>query len=164
MNRSNPKRAWFFAPLLALALVGAVVAADHMVLQDRMTPEEFKAAGLDKLTPEELAALNSFLGRDDAKRVAEQVRAEQNAVAGFGSHTTPDNQPIVSRLIGRFDGWHGKTTFRLENGQIWQQNDTGELAGVHMDAPMITIRPGISGSWWLRAEGRKSQIKVKRIH
>jgi hypothetical protein len=149
--------------LLGLALATCAFAADHLVLQDRMTPEEFKAAGLDKLTPEELANLNAFLGRDNAKRVEEVKRAEQNAVAGFGGHSTPNNEPIVSRLIGRFDGWDGKTVFRLENGQVWQQSETGELAGVHMDAPMITIRPSFSGAWWLTAEGRKSQIKVKRI-
>jgi hypothetical protein len=164
MTRFFPHRAWLLAPALLLAFAAAAWAADKMVLQDRMTPEEFKAAGLDKLTPAELASLNAFLGRDDAKRVAEVKRAEEQAVAGFGGHSTPNNEPIVSRLIGRFDGWDGKTTFRLENGQVWQQNDTGELAGVHMDAPMITIRPGVSGSWWLRAEGRKSQVKVKRIH
>jgi hypothetical protein len=149
--------------LLGLALATAAFAADHLVLQERMTPEEFKAAGLDKLSPEELANLNAFLGRYNAKRVEEVKRAEQNAVAGFGGHTTPNNEPIVSRLIGRFDGWDGKTVFRLENGQIWQQSESGELAGVHMDAPMITIRPSFSGAWWLTAEGRKSQIKVKRI-
>jgi hypothetical protein len=149
--------------LLGLVLATVALAADHVVLQDRMTPEEFKAAGLDKLTPEELASLNAYLGRDDAKRVAEIKRAEQNAVAGFGGHVTPDNAPIVSRLVGRFDGWDGKTVFHLENGQVWQQSETGELAGVHMDAPMITIRPSFSGAWWLTAEGRKSQIKVKRI-
>lgn len=156
-----------FVAALCLAFATLAVAAgkddDTMVLQDQMTPEEFKAAGLDKLTPDELARLNAFLGRETAKRVEERKRAEQVAVAGFGGHVTPNNEPIVSRLIGRFDGWEGKTIFRLENGQVWQQSDTGELAGVHMDAPMITITPSFSGAWWLTAEGRKSKVKVKRI-
>lgn len=138
-------------------------AADKMVLQDRMTPEEFKAAGLDKLSPEELATLNAFLGRESAKQVEESRKKEKFAVAGFGGHVTEGNAPIVSRLIGRFDGWEGKTVFKLENGQVWQQSESGELAGVHMDAPMITITPSFSGAWWLTAEGRKSKIKVKRI-
>ena len=155
-----------FVAILCLAFVPLAVAADKddkVVLQEQMTPQEFKAAGLDKLTPEELATLNAFLGRETAKQVAETRRAEQLAVAGFGGHVTPDNAPIVSRLIGRFDGWEGKTIFRLENGQVWQQSEHGELAGVHMDAPMITITPSFSGAWWLQAEGRKSKVKVKRI-
>jgi hypothetical protein len=146
-----------------LAFVAPAFAADKKALQERMTPEEFKAAGLDKLTPEELANLNTFLGRDTEKRAVELKEAEERAVAGFGGHITPNNEPIVSRLVGRFDGWEGKTVFRLENGQVWQQSDTGELAGVHMDAPMITITPSFSGAWWLSAEGRKSKVKVKRI-
>ena len=159
----NRIRVLAVATCLAFATFTVAIAADKMLLQDRMTAEEFKAAGLDKLTPEELSSLNAYLGRETAKRVDEVKRAEANAVAGFGGHITPDNAPIVSRLIGRFDGWEGKTVFRLENGQIWQQSESGELAGVHMDAPMITIRPSFSGAWWLTAEGRKSQIKVKRI-
>jgi hypothetical protein len=152
-----------FVAIACLAFASFAIAADKMVLQDRMTPEEFKAAGLDKLTADELATLNAYLGRETAKQVAETRKKEQLAVAGFGGHVTPDNAPIVSRLVGRFDGWSGKTVFKLENGQVWQQSEHGDLAGVHMDAPMITITPSFSGAWWLTAEGRKSKAKVKRI-
>ena len=52
-------------PLLmsvALAIPLAATAADPYVpLQQRMTPEEFKAAGLDKLSPSELKNLDAWL-------------------------------------------------------------------------------------------------------
>jgi len=47
---------------IALALPVAAFAADQYVpLQQRMSPEEFKAAGLDKLSPDELKNLDNWL-------------------------------------------------------------------------------------------------------
>ena len=52
---------------VALCLALAAIAPAHAQrtvsgdLQSEMTPSEFKAAGLDKLSPAELAALNGWL-------------------------------------------------------------------------------------------------------
>src|SRR5690606_39757604 len=55
-----PVRSFLFAALL---FVAAPVAAQQPAIQAQMTPEEFKAAGLAKLSAEELARLNAWLGR-----------------------------------------------------------------------------------------------------
>ena len=66
--------------------------AQQPPIERQMTPEEFKAAGLDKLTPEELARLNAWLGRtisseaDKAAQAAtEKVKHESRGFFDFGS-------------------------------------------------------------------------------
>ena len=49
---------WFF---LAMLLVAAPLSGQTISVTSLMTPQEFHAAGLHKLTPEELAALNGWL-------------------------------------------------------------------------------------------------------
>ena len=49
--------------LLAFA-AGSASAQEFSSLEERMSAKEFKEAGLDKLTPEELARLNAWLGQE----------------------------------------------------------------------------------------------------
>ncbi len=54
----------FLLCIAALATGGAASAAgDFSTLEERMTDAEFRAAGLDRLTAEELANLNDWLAR-----------------------------------------------------------------------------------------------------
>jgi hypothetical protein len=69
---------------------------------------------------------------------------------------------IRSRYVGEFTGWDGKTVFRLENGQVWQQVRSGRLAW-RADSPMVTIKRGFFGSYRLSVEGVNKQVYVKRI-
>ena len=48
---------------VTLALVGGLVRATGPDVRVLMTPEEFQAAGLDKLSPQELEALNRWVVR-----------------------------------------------------------------------------------------------------
>ncbi|MBT8145028.1 MAG: hypothetical protein KJO55_10025, partial [Gammaproteobacteria bacterium] len=45
---------------------------------------------------------------------------------------------ITSRYDGEFTGWTGKTLFRLENGQVWRQSESGRFRA-NLDRPMVTI-------------------------
>src|SRR6266481_8201824 len=65
-------------------------------IQQIMTPEEFKAAGLSKLTPDELAKLNAWL--QGYRQVTEQA-AEKKATAR-AARTKMD--VLVSRVDGAF--------------------------------------------------------------
>lgn len=78
-------------------------------VKELMTPSEFKSCGLEKLSREELARLDSWL-RFYTLRF---IRA-------FARERSPD--VIESRIEGEFEGWDGDTIFELENGQIWQQS------------------------------------------
>ena len=93
--------------------------------------------------------------------------APSQAEADFGSERLDggkgsDVDEIRSRYVGEFTGWDGKTIFRLENGQVWQQTRSGRLAW-RADSPMITIKRGMLGGYRLSVEGVNKQVYVKRI-
>jgi hypothetical protein len=69
---------------------------------------------------------------------------------------------IVSRYVGEFTGWDGKTIFTLENGQVWQQIQSGRLSWKATN-PEITIKRGYLGGYRLSVEGVNKTVRVKRI-
>ena len=59
MPITRPRTVW--NSLVLLALLGfAAAASAQPPIEKQMTPEQFKAAGLDKLSPMELANLNAW--------------------------------------------------------------------------------------------------------
>jgi hypothetical protein len=85
----------------------------------------------------------------------------------FGLERVEDAQDediklIQSRYVGEFTGWDGQTTFPLQNGQVWQQIESGRMAWRATD-PMITIKRGFMGSYMLSVEGVNKKVRVKRI-
>lgn len=167
-------------PLLPL-LVGALLAApgvsaqpDFSSLEERMTGREFREAGLDKLSEEELANLNDWLeqnldqpiadtapdGDDDSletrqeirRQVEEEMRAEQEG----------DKSEIVTTIPGHFTGWEGRTVFELANGQVWRQT-TGGSHRFSVEDPTVVIYPVSFGGWRLRLEEGGPSIGVERV-
>ncbi|HHT9138744.1 MAG TPA: hypothetical protein ACFYEK_16055 [Candidatus Wunengus sp. YC60] len=81
-------------------------------LRQLMTVSEFKDCGLDKLTDEELAKLNSWL-----------QNYTKHVVDAFNKSTSLSSPDVIeSHIEGDFEGWEGETIFKLDNGQIWQQS------------------------------------------
>src|SRR2546427_11458076 len=64
-------------------------------IKEMMSPEEFKAAGLNKLSPEELEKLNAWLQgyRETTEKVTEKKTEKRVAGKSFFHH-----EPIVSRV------------------------------------------------------------------
>ena len=149
------------ALVLALAAFGAQ-AQDFSSLEERMSDAEFKAAGLDKLTPEELAALNAWLQHRTAGTApaATYVPPSEDRT---GFRDAPDTDGVVSRIAGEFTGWSGSTQFTLENGQVWEQAEATSMRGVSVDSPAVTIRPAFMGSWLLKVEGFNQTVRVRRV-
>lgn len=99
--------------------------------------------------------------------VGEGPAAVATTEGGFGLERVEDDQrsevkEIRSRYVGEFTGWDGKTVFRLENGQVWQQIQSGRMSWKATN-PMITIKRGFMGSYVLRVEGVNKTVRVKRI-
>ena len=158
----------FIAIVLTLASFTAFAQSREAApIERQMTADEFKAAGLDKLSAEELARLNAWLSRNAPSKAAiEQAREEgrQEVVKKHkGFFDFGDGQPITSRLVGEFKGFDAKRQYTLENGEVWQQTDATTLYGVRGTNLPVTIRPGALGAWWMRVEGSGVQAKVKRI-
>jgi hypothetical protein len=156
--------------LCVAAAAPLAFAQQFSSLEERMSTADFKAAGLDKLSPEELAKLNAFIRNEVNVRTEQAHEAgarEQNrndaARIGFLDYHGDRNE-IVSRIPGTFKGWSGGTTFTLENGQVWRQIDDSTLAGVHVENAVVHITPSLVGNgWFLQVEGYGSYAKVERV-
>lgn len=167
-----PVRALAFAfALVFVALVAPAGAQDATPpgLRQRMGADQFHAAGLDKLTPEELARLDAWLNQTlgvETKKAADQAAAltqnrieqETRGFFNFGS-----SEPIVSALVGRFNGFARNRLYTLANGQQWRQVDDATLTGVHLDAPEVRINPSMIGNvWYMAVKGYNTRAKVVR--
>jgi hypothetical protein len=116
-------------------------------IQQMMTPEEFQAAGLNKLSPEELQKLDAWL--QGYRQVTEQA-AEKKATAR-AERTKMDL--IVSRVDGSFYGLTGRTVIRLEDGTVWKQANADDRYRPKVtDHPAAAVIHGIFG-YKMRIEG-----------
>ncbi len=143
---------------LALFLTALpVMAQQFSSLEERMSAADFKAAGLDKLSPQQLRFLDDWL------RTHEPVKA----VTASGQPVFyPENQPrdkFSTHLVGQFNGWAGHSTFTLDNGQVWKQAESGAYSCPSIDNPEVTIKPMILGSWLMYVQGCNESVRVERI-
>jgi len=109
-------------------------------LGETMRPEEFKAAGLDKLNEDELQHLDAYLqgyrqaaqkkaseqakvkADEEIKKAnekAEKATEEANRTSSVSARTKLDT--LVSRVDGNIEGIKGATMIRLEDGSVWKQ-------------------------------------------
>lgn len=149
---------------LAALFSGSVLAQSFSSLEERMTEAEFKAAGLDKLSPEELARLNAFIAGETGKAASALPAATPaQDMRGFSQPTGPDGS-IVSSITGEFRGWSKVgERFRLDNGQVWQIADSSSRLKVNLTNPEIIIEPGVLGAWYMKVSGYNTRARVKRI-
>ena len=156
-----------FAVCLSLAIPLAF-GQQFSSVEERMSSADFKAAGLDKLSPEELAKLNAFIRNEVDRRAAqaheagirEQDRNDASKI-GFRDYHG-DRDEIVSGIVGEFHGWDGGTSITLENGQVWRQTEPDRFV-IRLDHAVAHIKPGLMGTWFLQVEGYGSTTKVERV-
>jgi len=165
----------FLISFLTLSISVSLLAAEGFSsLEEQMTGKEFMAAGLGKLSAEELAALNAWIRarslatldspKAGAAATAAVVADTEQDMRGFRTESDePDRTTITSRIVGRFNGWDGQTVFKLENGMIWGQADKDKFWVKEIENPVVTIEPGMFGTWRLSVEGYNSNCRVERI-
>ena len=113
--------------ILGLAEPARAAQETEGSIQQMMSAEEFRAAGLNKLSPEELQKLDAWL--QGYRQVAEKkatARAERTKL-----------DLLVSRVDGSFNGLTGATVIRLEDGTAWKQANADD----HF-RPRVTGHPG----------------------
>jgi hypothetical protein len=152
-------RRFIVVALVLCSLAGGTAFAQQFsTLEERMTYAEFKAAGLEKLSPEELAALNSWLAGKStvAATPAQDTRGFEGRTSAAGA--------VVSSIPGTFKGWKGKgDRFTLANGQVWEVTDSGTRLSVTVENPTVTVEQGALSAWFLRVDGYNARARVKRI-
>lgn len=147
---------------LALALSAGVVAQTSApTLEERMSQADFAASGLDRLSPEQLNFLNAWLGSKGLSAAVAPIRKRDGTMAFYPDEG--DRDVVESRIDGEFTGWRGRTIVKLENGQKWQQSESGSYGDVNMTNPTVTIKPMSLGSWLIVVKGCNCSVRVKRI-
>ena len=155
------------ALVLAVALACASLAAHAAPpIEQQMTPEQFKAAGLDKLSPQELAHLNAWLNNTlevettkAASLAKDKVEQENRGFLAFGK-----SDPIVAKISGEFRGFARGRSWTLDNGQVWEQVDNASLVGARKTDPQVRITPSIIGNnWYMQIDGYNTRASVRRV-
>lgn len=181
MNIFSQARVLLLAPLLLAHASGGEFTQS-------LTPEKVQAAGLAKLTPQELAELETLVELYKAGALAKAVAAtasppvfQSEPSAAKPKKPMPDwvgalitlkraenapakRQTMESRIAGDFDGWSGRTNFRLENGQVWTQVNNGSYDYTPaLKSPKVRIFPAMLGTFWLEIEGVGQRCRVKPL-
>lgn len=155
--------------MVVLGLTGAsLLAADAPPsLRAIFSLEEFSGAGLDKLSPTELAKLETALAAHRAALTAPAKQAKSTA-RDFGSEqiakpAVDTGAELRSRIEGTVTDLSGRSVFVLENGQVWQQRIPDK---VYVPRPLVnpevTLTRGLAG-YKMDIEGMTRTIFVKRI-
>ena len=174
MNTAIKRRA-----ILIIALLFVQSAATAGEFARTLTPEKMQAAGLTKLTPEELARLETLVQRYKAGEAA-LPKAQGATTAKTGkllpawvgalitlerTESKPEkSDALESQLAGNFSGWSGRTTFRLDNGQLWTQaNSDSYVYAPTLKSPKVKIYPASFGTFWLEIEGVNKRCRVRPV-
>ena len=155
-----------FSLALVALLALAPAAYAQPPIEQQMTPEQFKASGLDKLSSQELANLNAWLNNTlevettkAAKLATDKVETENRGFLSFGK-----SDPIVGKIVGEFRGFAIGRSWTLDNGQVWEQVDSASLAGARKTDPQVRITPSVIGNkWYMQIEGYNTRAGVRRV-
>lgn len=157
---------------------GPLHAQQAIVLKQQMGSAEFNQAGLDKLSPAELARLEQWLATH-ATELASAVPASAVSSASVAadkgaSRSTASSEKkvaaaakkasriVVSPIAGRFTGWRPGSVIVLQNGQKWRISDDSSLTLTRpMDSPVATVKAGVLGGWMLKIEGYNTSGRVQ---
>lgn len=122
--------------------------AQNVSLRQLMTPEEFKAAGLNKLSSEQLGRLENFLRGYREQTVQQTTKATEERVTKTvqakvdppPSRDQATHQSTVENSInGPFLGLKGRTRVVLKDGSIWQQANDNDKFLCNLQSPDVVL-------------------------
>ncbi|MDE3073310.1 MAG: hypothetical protein KGJ63_11335 [Pseudomonadota bacterium] len=147
--------------LLVLPLVCVSAQALQAAgLQQRMSSSEFKAAGLDKLSPQELANLDRWLQAHRHDKVVTRVVDASGKPVFYAGQK---RRKIETHLVGHFGGWQGHNVMTLDNGQVWEQVGSETPPCMTSDHPAVKVKPSIMGNWLMYVHGCNDDVHVRRV-
>lgn len=131
----------------------------------RIPPEVFESAGLTKLSAQEFGSLNAwieaYVDHETEKALRTGIEANPNLPAqGAELHPNP-LEVIESQIDGEFEGWNGDTTYRLQNGQLWQQASFSQGPARALNPTVIIFRQ--MGGYRMKVEGVPGVVAVKLV-
>lgn len=138
-----------------------------------LTVAEWKRAGLDRLSPDEIGVIDAALIRQQSGATAhlqQELATVRTAVASktspaliqkFGLPLFDDGDwRTMPPLRAKVEKWEGGNRFKLDNGQIWEGFEpiTYELVGKEIE---IQARP--HGQFALGVDGVNTTLRVMRL-
>jgi hypothetical protein len=150
------------ALLLTLALCGLSAHAQQTEgLQQRMSQAEFEAAGLNRLSPQELQNLDNWLHAHG--KIATRMVDSSGAPVFYADKAKRSR--IDAHIKGHFSGWNGANEYTLDNGQAWQQvhSDSDIVSCMTADNPSAKVKPAAIGTWLMYVSGCNGTVHVKRV-
>jgi type II secretory pathway pseudopilin PulG len=180
--------------IAAVVLPSAAVADDAADrLRALIGDGTYQAAGLDALSEQQRVVLEAWLnGRLQQRAVPMPGTTVSYSTPGTGGGSTAavddprlttevgedgrthvrmafglddsGQDSMESFIDGAFEGWDGTTTFRLQNGTIWEQvNPNDELVVPRaVTNPAVSIERGYFG-YRFRVEGFNKRTQVRRV-
>jgi hypothetical protein len=142
-------------PILSVA-VSAADTESFPGVKNLMKADEYKAAGLDRLTPKERDVLNQWLIKYTAFEAPVILRTNKEV------KEVEKQFELTARIKQPFTGWSGKTVFYLDNGEIWQQRLTGRYS-YSKDDTAVLIDKNFMGFHVMTLISTGQSIGVKRI-
>lgn len=151
-------------PVLALPLLLAACLPLHAqqtdLLRQQMGARAYQRAGLDKLSADQRHYLADWITAH-ASELAAPVPASAAHTASAATHAAPAHATVQSHLVGSFKGWQPGAVLVLANGQRWRVVDDSSLTtGKTLDAPAVSVKPGLLGGWLLKVEGYNASARV----
>jgi len=147
------------AALLLSTLTAAASAADQPFpgIKALMSEQEYRAAGIDKLSEEQRASLNAWLIQYTVGE-APVLRQTNTEVKEAEQSLT-----IEASIKQPFSGWSGKTVFKLDNGQRWRQRLDGRYA-YHGEDTRVVIKKNFFGFYKMTVVSTGAAVGVSRIN
>lgn len=145
--------------LIALPLVAA--AQSYVPIEQRLSPAQMQASGLDTLSSQQLQVLNSLLSNEQVVIEQRVEKTTRSRLAGLLEREKAE--PIRGAVKGEFRGWVPGNVIELESGQRWRVTEGTLYLRRPMTAPMATVVPGMVSGWYLQVDGQSPRAKVQPL-
>lgn len=150
---------------LSLLILTMPLLADaqqrYVPIEQRLSPEQLQATGLDTLSAQQRQLLNQLLSNEQAVVEERVEKSARSRLAGLLDRKQAE--PVRAAIKGEFRGWVAGSVIELDNGQRWRVTE-GEL---YLRKPMAhaqaTITPGMVSGWYLQVAGQSPRAKVQRL-
>ena len=139
------------SPRLAIVCTisfGVTVFADN--IKGDMSEQDLLFSGLSKLTEKEVEYLGAWI---DEKYSCDSIDE---------SHIDSGVEELHRTIDGGFSGWSGKTLFKMDNGEIWQQRVGGRYYK-KLNSPSVVITKNSLGLYVMEVIDTKRKVGVKKI-
>ena len=146
-----------FLLLSTLTLTASAADKPFPGIEALMSEQEYRAAGIDKLSDAERASLNAWLIQYTVGE-APVLRQTNTEVKEAEQSLT-----IEASIKQPFNGWSGKTVFKLDNGQLWRQRLDGRYSYKGEDTQVV-IKKNFFGFYKMTLVSTGAAVGVSRIN